>query len=154
MEEVWLERNPGEESSVHLQDFPKTPSEWRAPDLAERFSKIRQVRRVVTGAMEVERREKRIGSSLEAAPKVYVADTDTAKILNEINFADLCITSAIEVINSDAPKGAFTIDDVNGVGVEFVEACGEKCLRCWKILPDVGTHKHAGTCARCDEALS
>ena len=154
MEEVWLERNPGEMSSVHLQDFPDTPSDWLNEDISERFAKIRQVRRVVTGAIEVERREKHIGSSLEAAPKVYVEDGVTAKILSQIDFADLCITSTVEVINSSAPEGAFTLDDIEGVGVVFAKADGEKCQRCWKILPDVGKHKHDGTCKRCDEALS
>ena len=69
MEEAWLERHPGEDSSVHLQDFPDTPAAWRDPALALRWEAIRDVRRVVTGALEVSRTAKAIGASLEAARK-------------------------------------------------------------------------------------
>jgi isoleucyl-tRNA synthetase len=152
MEEVWLERHAEEGSSVHLQDIPQTPSSWSNPDLAEKWSSIRKVRRVVTGALEVQRREKNIGSSLEAAPVVYVS-ADVAEVLKSVSFADLCITSGIEISTEAAPEAAFTIEDADGVAVSFAKASGEKCQRCWRILPDVGQHSHAGVCGRCDAAL-
>ncbi len=153
MEEVWLERNPGEGSSIHLQDFPETPSDWANQELADKIAKIRAVRRVVTGALEVERTAKNIGSSLEAAPVVYVTK-DLADLLPDMDyFADLCITSAISVSTDAAPEGAFTLEDTPGVAVVFAKADGEKCNRCWKISPDVGSHKHPGTCGRCSDAL-
>jgi len=152
MEEVWLERHREEGSSVHLQDMPQTPSSWSNPDLAEKWSSIRKVRRVVTGALEVERREKNIGSSLEAAPVVYVS-ADVAEVLKSVSFADLCITSGIEISTEIAPEAAFVLEDTDGVAVSFAKASGEKCQRCWKILPDVGQHSHAGVCGRCDAAL-
>ncbi|PCH95444.1 MAG: isoleucine--tRNA ligase [Rhodobacteraceae bacterium] len=153
MEDVWLERNPGDKSSVHLQDFVETPKAWLNAELAAKWSSIREVRRVVTGAIEIERREKNIGASLEAAPVVYVADADLRAVLASVDFADICITSDIEVSGDTAPTDAFSLEDVSGVAVVFAKADGEKCQRCWKFLPDVGTHTHAGTCARCDDAL-
>ena len=152
MEEVWLERFPGEESSVHLVDFPETPEAWRNPALAAKWALIRRVRRVVTGALEVQRTAKVIGASLEAAPVVLV-DQATADVLATVPLADICITSAISVQVGSAAEG-FTLDDVPGVQVIFGMAAGEKCDRCWKILPDVGHHAHAGVCARCDAALN
>ncbi len=154
MEEVWLERYPGEETSVHLTDIPETPSAWRNEALAAKWAKIRAARRVVTAALEVQRTAKVIGASLEAAPTVYVEARAQIGELSEADFADICITSGIVVSTETAPEGAFVLEDVPGVAVVFHEADGEKCERCWKILPDVGTHSHAGTCARCDEALS
>ncbi|WP_108484725.1 isoleucine--tRNA ligase [Oceaniglobus ichthyenteri] len=151
MEDVWLERFPGEDSSVHLVDIPETPDTWRDDALAAKWAVIRKVRRVVLGALEVERREKTIGASLEAAPVVFV-DQATADILATVPFDDICITSGLTVTVGDG--GGFTLDDVPGVSVQFHRASGEKCQRCWKILPDVGTHDHPGTCARCDAALS
>ena len=153
MEEVWLERFGGDESSVHLEDFVETPAEWRNDALAEKWATIRKVRRVVTGALEVERTAKVIGASLEAAPTVYV-DADTARILETVSFEDLCITSGISVSTDAAPEGAFVVEDVADVAVVFAKADGDKCQRCWKILPDVGQHAHAGVCGRCSEALS
>ena len=152
MEEVWLERNPGDNSSVHLIDMPITPSLWHSSELAKKWAVIRQVRRVVTGALELERRDKNIGSSLEAAPLVYVT-TDVAEILKSVAFADLCITSSIEIDTGEAPEAAFSLEDTAGVSVSFAKAVGRKCNRCWKISPDVGSHSHPEVCGRCDSAL-
>ncbi len=151
MEEVWMERHP--DGSVHLQDFPDTPAEWRDDALAAKWARIRAVRRVVTGALEIERTEKRIGSSLEAAPVVHVADPELRAALESVPFEDICITSQITVTGEAAPNGAFTLPEVEGVAVVPVESDGEKCARCWKILPDVGTHAHPQTCSRCDAVL-
>jgi isoleucyl-tRNA synthetase len=153
MEDVWLERNAGEDTSVHLEDFPETPTAWLNAELAAKWGKIRDVRRVVTGAIEIERREKNIGASLEAAPVVYVADADLRADLASIDFADACITSTIEISDDAAPDGAFTLEDVSGVAVIFAKAEGQKCGRCWKILPEVGNSKHPETCQRCSDAL-
>ena len=153
MEEVWLERYPGEESSVHLMDFPATPADWLDEPLAAKWADIRKVRRVVTAALEVERRDKVIGASLEAAPVVHVRDADVLAALKSVDFADICITSAVTLTGDPIPAEAFRMPEVEGVGVVFEKAEGEKCQRCWKILPDVGTHRHPGTCARCDAAL-
>ncbi|MEO0938733.1 MAG: isoleucine--tRNA ligase [Pseudomonadota bacterium] len=152
MEEVWLERAGGE-GSIHLQDIPETPEGWRDDALAAKWATIRSVRRVVTGALEVERREKTIGSSLEAAPQVYV-DVATAEILQSVEFADVCITSQIEVVAGDAPAGAFTLDDTPNVAVVFQKAEGNKCQRSWKILPEVGQYVPRDVCKRCAEALA
>ncbi|MEM7710534.1 MAG: class I tRNA ligase family protein, partial [Pseudomonadota bacterium] len=152
MEEVWLEVHPGEDSSVHLQDFPTPRPGWRDDALAEKWSRIRAARRTVTGALEVQRRDKVIGSSLEAAPVVHV-DADTAAILESVPFDDICITSAIRVTTEPAPETAFRSESEAGVAVMFAHAQGGKCQRCWKILPDVGHHGHDGVCSRCDQAL-
>ena len=152
MEEVWLQRN-GEETSVHMVDFPATPADWRNDALAARSETVRAVRRVVTGALEEQRTAKVIGSSLEAGPTVYLSPELAQVITNRDTFADLCITSQITLQEGDAPEGAFTLDDVAGVGVVFAKAEGEKCARCWKVLPDVGSHSHEGVCGRCDTAL-
>ena len=154
MEEVWLERFGGEENSVHLIDIPDTPNAWLNPDLAEKWAMIRRVRRVVTAALEVQRTEKVIGASLEAAPVLYLANKAVKEVLDQMPFADICITSDLTLSTDAAPSDAFTLADIEGVAVSFVKAEGEKCGRCWKILPDVGTHNHAGVCGRCNDALS
>jgi isoleucyl-tRNA synthetase len=153
MEEVWLCRFPGDQSSVHLVDMPETPAEWLNPALAAKWETIRAARRVVNGALEVQRTAKVIGASLEAAPVVHVADTAILAALKSIDFAEACITSAIQLTADAAPSEAFRLPEVPGIGVVFELAEGEKCQRCWQIKPDVGLHKHAGTCARCNAAL-
>ena len=154
MEDVWLSRFPGEQNSVHLQDFPVTPADWLNEPLARKWDGIRRARRVVTAALEIKRSDKVIGASLEASPVVHVEDKDLLEALKSVAFADICITSGIGLTADPAPGEAFRLPDVAGIGVVFESADGEKCERCWKILPDVGSHKHPGTCARCDEVLS
>ena len=153
MEEVWLERYPGEGSSVHLQDMPDAKADWLDEPLAAKWAAIRRVRRVVTAALEVQRRDKVIGASLEAAPTVHVRDPDALTALKSVPFDDICITSAISLTNDPIPAEAFRLPEVEGVGVVFERAEGTKCQRCWKILPDVGLHRHPGVCGRCNDAL-
>jgi len=152
-EDIWLSRFPGEGSSVHLQDMPATPGDWLNPALAAKWVGIRQARRVVTAALEVQRTAKVIGSSLEAAPVVHVEDAALLAALKSVNFAETCITSALQLTADTAPAEAFRLPEVPGIAVVFETASGDKCLRCWQILPDVGSHKHPCTCARCNAAL-
>ena len=153
MEEVWLERFPGDDNSVHLVDFPDTPADWRKAELEADMSKIRRVRRAVTAALEVQRQDKVIGSSLEAAPIVHVEDAETRDLLSTFDADDMFITSGLSVTGDPAPAEAYRVPEVEGVGVVFEKAEGAKCLRCWKILPDVGRHTHEGVCGRCNDAL-
>ena len=139
MEEAWLTRYPSDDGSVHLKQFPDVVPGWQDGDLSDKWEKIRRIRKVVTGALEVERREKRIGSSLEAAPKVYVNDSDLMASLIGVDFADVVITSQVEVIAKEPPSGAFMLDDVASVGVVPELAKGTKCARSWKVLEDVGS---------------
>lgn len=138
MEEAWLSRKPDAES-VHLEQFPDIPADWKNEALAAKWAKIREVRKVVTGALEIERREKRIGSSLEAAPVVHVTNTELLEALKGEDFAEICITSDIVVDSSEGPSEAFRLDDVSGVSVEPKLAEGRKCARSWKVTKDVGS---------------
>jgi isoleucyl-tRNA synthetase len=139
MEEAWLARFPDDKGSVHLRTFPDIPNEWRDEVLAEKWRKVRAVRRVVTGALEIERKERRIGSSLEAAPLVYVSDKDLRAALKGVDLAEIAITSGAKLMEGEGSKDAFRLDEVPGVAVVFAPAEGKKCARSWKILPEVGT---------------
>ncbi|MGV1800303.1 isoleucine--tRNA ligase [Agrobacterium vitis] len=137
-EEAWLSRNP-DAVSVHLEQFPPIPAQWLNQVLDGKWAKIRKVRSVVTGALEVERKDKRIGSSLEAAPVVYIADADLLAALEGQDFAEICITSAISVAQGEGPSDAFRLSDVGAVSVEPRLAEGRKCARSWRITDDVGS---------------
>jgi len=138
MEEAWLTRFPGDKGSVHLSRFPDVPGEWADEALSTKWRKVRQVRRAVTGALEIERREGRIGSSLEAAPKVYVSDRDLREALGGVDLAEIAITSGATLVPEEGPREAFRLEDVPDVAVVFARAKGMKCARSWKILSDVG----------------
>lgn len=152
-EEAWLARHPDDaEASVHLELFPEIPAAWADEALATRWDILRNFRRVVTGALELARAEKKIGASLQAAPVVYALPNRLA-VTDADEMAELCITSSITLKAEPLPADAFTLPDVPGVGVVVDLADGEKCQRCWKVLPDVGSHSHEGVCGRCDDAV-
>ncbi len=141
-EEAWLERTKSDDASVHLEPFPQVPAEWRNDALAEKWRKVRLVRRVVTGALEIERAGKRIGSSLEADPIVHVSDPALFEALVGIDLAEICITSAATLANDEGPANAFRLPDVAGVAVVTNLAEGRKCTRSWKISSLVGSDPH------------
>jgi isoleucyl-tRNA synthetase len=137
-EEAWLLFSPNAEPSVHLTRFPDGHEVMRNDALAAKWETIRNVRRVVTGALEVERAAKRIGSSLEASPLIYVSDKAILSTLFDIDLAEVCITSNYEVREGEAPAEAFRLEGISGVAVVVEKAVGTKCARSWKILPTVG----------------
>jgi len=137
-EEAWTARDGAAEGSVHLELFPEVPAAWRDEALAEKWRSVRQVRRVVTGALELARADKKIGSSLEADPVVHISDPALLAALAGVDLAEAAITSGATVVAGEGPKDAFRLDDVPGVAVVFRPAQGRKCARSWKILSTVG----------------
>jgi isoleucyl-tRNA synthetase len=153
-EEAWLARHgdiPGR--SVHLELFPEVPHAWLDPQLGARWSELRDLRRVVTGALEVARAQKRIGSSLQAAVEVYVPERLLA-VLRRVDLAELCITSSGTVVAAAPPAGGFMLPDVAEIGVVVMPAMGDRCERCWRVLPEVGhVQGHDDLCRRCAAVL-
>jgi isoleucyl-tRNA synthetase len=157
-EEAWLARPgdvpDGKAESVHLRLYPTIPASWLDAALGEKWKTVRTLRRVVTGALELERAEKRIGSSLQAAPVVH-ATPDYVKAFEGLDLRDICITSGGELVAGEAPAGAFSLPDVAGVAVVPTLAEGTKCARCWQVLEEVGkSPAHPLICRRCEEAVA
>ncbi len=152
-EEAWLSRFPSTDGSVHLNQFSKVPDNWYDVDLAQRWLQIRDIRKAVTGALEIERSEKRMGSSLLASPTVYLNEEKIA-LLNNLDCEEIFITSGATLKLEPPPKDAFCLDEIEGVGVIVNEAKGNKCIRCYKISSEVGTIKlHEELCNRCADAV-
>lgn len=154
MEEVWLTRHKGENESVHLKTFPDVNADWRDEALAIKWRRLRDIRRVITGALEIERREKTIGSSLEANPVLYVSEAEDINLIKGLDVAELAITSGVAIVDTVPPESAFRLEEVTGIAVSFQRAEGDKCGRCWMILPDVGSNPHhPDLCGRCSDAV-
>jgi isoleucyl-tRNA synthetase len=140
-DEAWRMYKPDAEPSVHLALFPDGLETFRDEALAAKWEIIRTIRRVVTGALEVARAAKRIGSSLEASPIIYLPKEHMADLF-DVDWAEVSITSNAEVVvlnqGEQPPPEAFKLPDAIGIGVTIEKAVGIKCARSWKILPDVG----------------
>jgi isoleucyl-tRNA synthetase len=152
-EEAWLTRFPSEIESVHFRLFPDIPENWQDDALAAKWQNIRLLRRVVTGALEIERAEKRIGSSLQAHPTVYTVK-NYFDVVEDLDLAEIVITSDVTMSMDPQPSNAFFIDGVEDIGVVSNTATGNKCERCYKVLPEVGTLLGYDTlCGRCADAV-
>ncbi len=137
-EEAWLSRYP-EAVSVHLEAFPNVLPGWHNAALAEKWRKVRHVRRVVTGALELERAAKRIGASLEAHPLVHIADAELFAAVVDVDLAEICITSGATLVEGEGPAEAFRLPEVPAVAVVPELAQGKKCARSWKISAGIGS---------------
>jgi isoleucyl-tRNA synthetase len=135
-EEAWLSHYPQSES-VHLEGFADVPADWRNDALAAKWAQVRSLRRVVTGALEIERAQKRLGSSLEAEPHLWL-EPQHAEVLAGLDLPELFITSAVVIETGAAPADGFTLPETPGVTVKVERARGRKCLRSWKISEEVG----------------
>jgi isoleucyl-tRNA synthetase len=132
-DEAWSSRF-GDEGSIHLEPFFEPDRTWLDLALAEKWERVKRVRRVVTGALELERAAKRIGSSLEAAPIVHLADAETLALLGTVDFDEVCIVSAIVLEAGAGPASAFRLDGIDGVAVVPERAGGVKCARSWRYF--------------------
>ncbi|MGB3581352.1 MAG: isoleucine--tRNA ligase [Roseiarcus sp.] len=133
-EEAWTARGAGNRS-IHLEQFPAIPAGWRDDQLAETWDTIRTLRLAVTGAIEIARANKLIGSSLEAAPRIYLSNPAHLKALEGIDFAEVCITSDISVeFGTPIPETAFRLSEAADVGVVVERATGVKCARSWRYF--------------------
>jgi isoleucyl-tRNA synthetase len=132
MEECWLERHSGATESVHLREMPAVPSEWADSDLAAKWEDVKTVRGYITRELEIARRDKLIGSSLEAAPKVTINDARLWDAANSVDLAEIAITSGLALVRGTATEG-------EPVVVAFAKAEGTRCARSWKYTTDVGS---------------
>ena len=142
-EEAWLARYASDKGSVHLQEFPALPKEWRNDKVASHWAVIRRIRASVTSALELERAAKRIGSSLEAAPVLYLTEQYVHEILGDtktlpgLDMAEICITSDLTIVHGPGPEG--TLGHGTTIAIDPKKAEGQKCARSWRITKDVGS---------------
>ena len=138
MEEAWASRNPNDKANL-FRVLETAPDIWHNVAEGDRWAKIETVLSVVTAALEDKRRDKVIGSALEAAPKVYLADGAAFEAFHDIDAAEVFRTSQASVATDSPPAHAFTLEGLPMIAVEFAVAEGQKCQRSWRILPEVGT---------------
>jgi isoleucyl-tRNA synthetase len=147
-EEAWLARFPSEDGSVHLVDFFFVPEGWKKPELAEKWRRVRELRRTVTWNIEDARKRNEIGSSLQAQLKVYFAIEDLG-LLTSDEWAEVCIVSGFE----SASASAAGLSDPPRVVWDY-RPDSQRCDRCWRVLPEVGgSAAHPTLCRRCEAVV-
>ncbi len=144
-EEVWQSRMGEDVDSIHLQQFPILNEDWLSSDLETKWEKVREMRSVINAAIEPMRREKIIGSSLQAKVNLTVHTGDFIKALEGVDPSELFITSSTNIDLDES---------LNEIKATVCVASGEKCERCWVVSEEVGTHEtHKDVCIRCADAV-
>lgn len=148
-EEAWSAR--GNTTSIHLEDFNTVDSEYKNDTLSKKWEIIKQVRKVITGAIEIKRANKIIRSSLEASVFIYASSKIISNLKN-IDLAEIAITSSAKIEDDLNNNNAFCIDEIPDVSVHIEAASGYKCNRCWRVLEEVKSEKDI--CTRCKDSLN
>jgi isoleucyl-tRNA synthetase len=139
-----------ENISIHLEKFLAPSSQWLNPSLYEKINKVKEIRKSITTAIEIARKEKILGSSLQASVEIF--DPDDIILINCTDFwEEIAITSKIKLHKSPIPANAFIADEIRNIGVVVSLAPGEKCERCWKVSTALNGEK---LCPRCQKALA
>lgn len=137
-----------ENSSVHLTQYLIPVAEWNNEKVAENIEKVKSVRRVVNTALEIARKDKLIGSSLQAKVTLF-APNEILYTRDSEFWEEVAIVSEFEISDGEAPADAFVSEDLAQVKVIVSLAGGEKCERCWKVT-QVDENK---VCDRCRKVL-
>ncbi len=156
-EDIW-QHVPGVrlegEDSIHLCRFPEPHPEWADADLEKRWEKLLTFRQEVSKALEIARKEKRIGHSLDAWVRA-APPPDWASFLRAFPYSlrNLCIVSEMTIEDALAEQ-VFESQEIEGLKVRVDRAEGEKCSRCWVFFRDVGSDpSHATLCRRCVDEM-
>jgi isoleucyl-tRNA synthetase len=150
-EEVWGTRFP-KAGSVHLLEWPEVPLARIDEELAGRWGIVRSIRNAAFMQIEPLRRDKEIGSGLEAQVRIAL-DTDNFERVDGIDWPEVLITSSVEIVD----KGIDTALAAFGPGavaptIFAGPTSNHKCGRCWRHLPEVP--EDGALCARCDEVVN
>ncbi len=146
-EEAW--KAMGNKESIHLQDFLQCKNEYEDNQLNEKWSLIKNIRKVATGAIEKVREEKIIRSSLEAHIDIFVS-AESYKKLEKVMFDEITITSSFSLYVIDEKSKGFSIEDISDVIVKASKVSGEKCQRCWKYEAKLINDE---VCNRCNTVI-
>lgn len=156
-EEVWQCLTKSE-TSVHLEDLPVVNPVWQNDALEERWTRLLAIRDEILKRLEITRKEKLIGHSLDALVQVFTSGQTYEHLRQyEDQLASICIVSEAEVFGEETPipDDAFASDVIEHLYVRVAKAYGEKCPRCWQYRTTIGENSaHPDLCAQCATALS
>jgi isoleucyl-tRNA synthetase len=155
-EEIWNFIPGKNEESAFLSAFPVFDAGFYDAPLEERWERLRVIRDAVNKALELKRKERFIGNSLEAKVILALPDEDYALLHGQKDFlTSLFIVSEVVIDKGPAPVGDISKStDLPGVSVSIQKASGDKCQRCWNWSIEVGTFEDAPElCQRCYDVL-
>ena len=147
-EEAWQSRL-GKDTSVHNQNFPKVNDNWKNSEIFSKWEHLKLIRKAVNGAIEIERKNKLLGSSLEASVEIYFKNKDGINKINVNDLENICIVSKLSITQANNVEDYFQLNELSDVGIKIKKVSGEKCNRCWKYFDKLNNN----ICQRCNDAI-
>jgi isoleucyl-tRNA synthetase len=154
-DELWL-RLPGRrDPSVHMALFPDMSDlePWMDADLVATWDRLGVLRDRVLTEIEPLRKDKQIGSSLQA--RVILAGTAAERAWLEPHLAELPMLFIVSEVELKTMPAGTEIPGEPMPRIEIARAGGTKCERCWRYVPSISSDPEwAGLCPRCQDALA
>lgn len=147
-EEAWQSRHQDNSTSILSQTITEKDFTYSYSNLEKSFDELKRVRKSVTAALEIKRNEKLIGSSLQAKAIIYIP-SEIKEILSTLDLAEMCIVSGVEIKDIAEKTPSSMNFEEEDIFVDISLAEGDKCQRCWTILPEVKDNQDH-LCNRCD----
>ena len=146
-EEAWQSRY-GSDDSIHTKKFPQIQSKWKRADLDSKWEVYKEIRKAINGAIEVERKNKKIGSSLEASIELYLGESKLKEIDQDL-LKHISIISELKVFEEAPDDQCFVSESNKNIGVIVSKTKGDKCERCWKYFESLSND----VCERCAKVI-
>jgi isoleucyl-tRNA synthetase len=147
-EEAWQSRHQDNSTSILSQTITEKDFTYSYSNLEKSFDELKRVRKSVTAALEIKRNEKLIGSSLQAKAIIYIP-SEIKQVLSTLDLAEMCIVSGVEIKDIAEKTPSSMNFEEEDIFVDISLAEGDKCQRCWTILPEVKDNQDH-LCNRCD----
>ena len=147
-EEAWQSRHKDNSTSILSQIITEKDFTYSYSNLEKSFDELKRVRKSVTAALEIKRNEKLIGSSLQAKAIIYIP-SEIKQIISTLDLAEMCIVSGVEIKDIAEKTPSSMNFEEEDIFVDISLAEGDKCQRCWTILPEVKDNQDH-LCSRCD----
>ena len=147
-EEAWQSRHQDNSTSILSQIITEKDFTYSYSNLEKSFDELKRVRKSVTAALEIKRNEKLIGSSLQAKAIIYIP-SEIKQIFSTLDLAEMCIVSGVEIKDIAEKTPSSMNFEEEDIFVDISLAEGDKCQRCWTILPEVKDNQDH-LCSRCD----
>lgn len=145
-EEIWIFAN--NQGSIHNQKYYAPHERFHNEEIAKKMEDLVDVKKDVLKALEIKRKQKEIGTSVEARIDIFVKSERLRIMLRELGEEARRFFQVSSMSVKESKEEG--MEEYEIAAIKVMKASGTKCVRCWNFTDDVGIHeKHPQLCGRC-----
>ena len=160
-EEAWTHLQGTDEGSIFLESFPDAPDIKADEAFVSFWNRVWTVRAEITKALELARKDKKIGLALDAAVTVHAPEelenlvTDNLELFRNVSIvSQLAASEGMEDLTAGEHETLWKSEEIPGLIIKVEPAGGGKCERCWQWSNELNTSdRWPETCPRCASVL-